>query len=460
MLTGAMPRIIDAGPTAISDDAWFARWRSVELSRLDAAGTTYVDYTGAALYPESLVRRDADRLLGAVLGNPHSESVPSRLATDDLASARGAILAFLNAEPDEYSVILTANTTAACRLVGESFRFGPQAPLILTADNHNSVNGLREFARRSGAAMHTLPLDDELRLTNPCADLELATGRTRGLFAFPAQSNFSGVRHPLALTAEVQALGHRVLLDAAAFVPTGMLDLSVVKPDFVTLSLYKIAGYPTGIGALVARHAALAELARPWFSGGTVDWVTIGSSRHRFRTGPEQFEDGTPSFVAAGAVRMALAGVTYADRERLARHLGALTGQILGGLAELHHSSGASLATVHGPANTRDRGATIAITLRDDGGHAIPFWEVEEVAREYGIALRGGCFCNPGCAEAAFGLSAADPCLDELGADFTIPRFAACLSDRAVGAIRISLGLGSVRADVDAVLRFLERYLT
>ena len=458
MLTGALPRIVDAGSTANGDDAWYARWRSVELARLDAAGTTYLDYTGAALYPESLVRRDADRLLGAVLGNPHSESVASRQATDDLASAREAILAFLNADGDEYSVILTANTTAACRLIGESFPFGPHAPLILSADNHNSVNGLREFAKRAGAPVHTLPLDDELRLRDSCGAVGRAAGR--GLVAFPAQSNFSGVRHPLALIAEVQASGHRVLLDAAAFVPTGMLDLSAVKPDFVTLSLYKIAGYPTGIGALVARREALAELARPWFAGGTVDWVTIGSSRHRFRSGPEQFEDGTPSFVAAGAVRMALAGVTYADPERLARHLGALTRQLLDRVADLHHSTGASLVTVHGPANTRDRGATIAITLRDDDGRAIPFWEVEAAARESGIALRGGCFCNPGCAEAAFGLGAADPCLDQLGSDFTIPKFAACLGDRAVGAIRISLGLGSIRADVDAVVRFLERYLS
>jgi selenocysteine lyase/cysteine desulfurase len=458
MLTGAMPRLVDGASAANSDDAWFARWRSVELARLDASGTTYLDYTGAALYPESLVRRDADRLLGAVLGNPHSESVASRQATDDLASARSAILGFLNAEADEYFVILTANTTAACRLVGESFRFGPQAPLILAADNHNSVNGLREFARRAGAAIHTLPLDDELRLKSPRAEFERATGQ--GLVAFPAQSNFSGVRHPLRLVADAQALGHRVLLDAAAFVPTGMLDLSAVKPDFATLSLYKIAGYPTGIGALVARHAALAELRRPWFSGGTVEWVTIGSSRHRFRAGPEQFEDGTPSFVGAGSVRMALAGVIYADRERLARHLGTLTRQLLGGLQELRHSNGGSLVTVHGPADTRDRGATIAITLRDDAGRAVPFWDVEEAAREYGIALRGGCFCNPGCAEAAFGLSAADPCLDALGADFTIPGLAACLGNRAVGAIRISLGLGSIRADVDAVLRFLERYVS
>ena len=41
-------------------------------------------------------------------------------------------------------------------------------------------------------------------------------GRVPGLLAFPAQSNFSGVHHPLALVAEAQARGFDVLLDAAA----------------------------------------------------------------------------------------------------------------------------------------------------------------------------------------------------------------------------------------------------
>jgi len=39
-----------------------------------------------------------------------------------------------------------------------------------------------------------------------------------------------------------------VLLDAAAFVPTNPLDLSVVQPDFVVISFYKMFGYPTGVG--------------------------------------------------------------------------------------------------------------------------------------------------------------------------------------------------------------------
>src|SRR5262245_34430511 len=183
---------------AASDDAWFADWRHRELSRVDASGVAYLDYTGSALYPASVVRNDAERLLGSVLGNPHSEHAPSRASSYDLANARRALLDFVNAEPNEYAVILTANTTGACRLVGESFPFATGSVLLISADNHNSVNGIREFARQAGAAIGTIALDDELRLRNAHTALDDSPSAP-SLFAFPAQSNFSGVRHSLEL---------------------------------------------------------------------------------------------------------------------------------------------------------------------------------------------------------------------------------------------------------------------
>jgi selenocysteine lyase/cysteine desulfurase len=54
----------------------------------------------------------------------------------------------------------------------------------------------------------------------------------KGLFAFPAQSNFTGVRHPMDWIDLAHENGNDVLLDAAAYVPTNRLDLSVVHPDF------------------------------------------------------------------------------------------------------------------------------------------------------------------------------------------------------------------------------------
>lgn len=58
------------------------------------------------------------------------------------------------------------------------------------------------------------------------------------------QDNFAGEHHPLSWIDAVHAKStplHRwlVLLDAAAYVATTRLDLSVVKPDFVDLSFYK-----------------------------------------------------------------------------------------------------------------------------------------------------------------------------------------------------------------------------
>lgn len=445
---------------AARDDAWFTEWRTRELGRVVKSGVAYLDYTGAALYPASVVRTDAERLLESVLGNPHSEHGPSRASSDDLVTARRALLAFVGGSPDEYEVILTPNTTGACRLVGESFPFGPASTLLVTADNHNSVNGIREFARDRGADVSLVALDAELRLVDPESALRrIPAGPS--LFAYPAQSNFSGVRHSLDLVAEAQRLGWRVLVDAASFLPTADLRLNEVKPDFMALSLYKIAGYPTGVGALIARKDALAGLQRPWFSGGTVRWASVQHQRHRLSDGPEGFEDGTPAFLAAAAIAPALGTVTGADRARLGRHLRHLTTILLDGLAALSHANGVSVVRVHGPRDVVARGATVALTLYEAAGSSIPYWEVEAAARDAGIAIRGGCFCNPGCAEAAFAFpdSRVRSCLDALGDSFTIPRFASCLDDHTVGAIRVSMGLGTVREDVERLLSFLARYV-
>jgi molybdenum cofactor sulfurtransferase len=79
-------------------------------------------------------------------------------------------------------------------------------------------------------------------------------GTGNALFAYPAQSNFSGYRYPLEWISKVQsgcldpAQQWYVLLDAAAFVSTTPLNLDVYNPDFVTLSFYKMFGFPTGLG--------------------------------------------------------------------------------------------------------------------------------------------------------------------------------------------------------------------
>src|SRR5690606_14727090 len=175
-----------------------------------------------------------------ILGNPHSENPASQDSTEEIELARDAVLRFFSADPDEYAVCFVANATAAVKLVAESFPFRPDSRFVLSADNHNSVNGIREFAARRGADVVYLPLTRELRLANPLAYLPDRRGRPASLLAFPAQSNFSGVLHPLDLIDAAHERGYTVLLDAAAYAPTHPLHLGRVGADFVAISFYKM----------------------------------------------------------------------------------------------------------------------------------------------------------------------------------------------------------------------------
>ncbi|MDE3127452.1 MAG: aminotransferase class V-fold PLP-dependent enzyme [Gemmatimonadota bacterium] len=443
---------------------FFAELRAREFSRLDRGRHAYLDYTGSGLYPEGLLDRHAALLREHLFGNPHSRHAPSAASTETLDGARAAVLAFLDADPAEYAAVLTANASGAIKLVGESYPFGPGGAYLLAADNHNSVNGIREFARRAGASVTYLPLDDELRLAAPeraLAEGARAAGAHPRLFAYPAQSNFSGVRHPLALVEAARALGYDVLLDAAAYLPTSALSLRRVPADFVAVSFYKVFGYPTGVGALVARREALDRLRRPWFAGGTVDFVSVQNDLHQLRAGPERFEDGTPDFLALSALEPGLAFMRRLGMERLGAHVRALTAQLLDALGAPRHANGRPLVQIYGPRTTDRRGGTVAFNVLDAAGRPVRYEAVEDRARAAGVSVRGGCFCNPGAGERAMGLDAAAAlrCFRETAGEFTLERFGRCMgAEVAVGAVRASVGMASNADDVARLAAVVESF--
>ena len=432
--------------TAADFDALRAR----EFARLDEAGEVYLDYTGSAIPAASLLARHQRQIERAILGNPHSAHAASRRSTALIADARAAVLEFFGASASTHAVCFTANASAAIKLVAESYPFGPRRGLVLAADNHNSVNGMREFARRAGAPTRYLPLDDELRLEDPVEHLR-ASVAGGGLLAFPAQSNFSGVEHSLSLVETARVLGFEVLLDAAAFAPTHPLDLGVCPADFVVVSFYKMFGYPTGVGALIARRGALATLRRPWFAGGTIDFVSVQNDRHELRAGEDAFEDGTPNFAAIGAVAAGLELLRDLGMNAIHARVRELTASLLGALLELRHPNGSPMVTIYGPRDACRRGGTIAFNLLDPSGRVRPYEPVEVDLSDRGIFVRGGCFCNPGAAEAAFHFDAGVEarCLSGLEGRFTVARFADCLGpDVAVGALRASIGVATTLADL------------
>jgi selenocysteine lyase/cysteine desulfurase len=420
-------------------DSFFEELRWREFSRLERQRHAYLDYTGSALYADSQLRAHHELLASSLFGNPHSDSAPSRASTATIDAARDQLLRFLGVDSSTHDVVFTANTTAAIKLVAESYPFTPDTACVLSADNHNSVNGIREYARRAGAKLRILPLDDELRLRDP----ELEPGQ--GLLAFPAQSNFSGVRHPLSLVKRAKQLGYDVLLDIASLAASHPISLRDCPADFAALSFYKLFGYPTGLGALVARREALAKLRRPWFAGGTVLYAAVDADTHRLRAHHDGFEDGTPNFLGIAALPAGFALLDEVQLPRLSEHVASLTAMLLDELRAMPH------VIVYGPKDTHMRGGAVAFNVR-----GVAYAEVEARAAKARVSVRGGCFCNPGASEAAFGLSNVRECLDTLGDDFTVERFAACTGG-AVGAVRVSIGMANNAEDIRRLIDVIAR---
>ncbi|MER7184591.1 aminotransferase class V-fold PLP-dependent enzyme, partial [Streptomyces hyaluromycini] len=292
-----------------------------------------------------------------------------------------------------------------------------------------------------------------------------------GLLAYPAQSNFTGVQHSLDWIATARSHCYDVLLDAAAFAPTNVLDLSRHHPDFTAVSWYKVFGHPTGIGSLIARRAALAKLRRPWFSGGTIYAVSAQAQWHVLAADEAAFEDGTVNFLSLPDVTAGLAWIDGLGMDRIHAHVTALTDRLLSGLRALRHSDGSPLVRVYGTeradadradADRADvaradtaRGGTVALNVLGADGRIVDERVVTRDSAAHGISLRTGCFCNPGAGEEAFDLpltrlrSAADTQVASLD------EYVELLELPSAGAVRVSLGVSSQPRDIETFLTFV-----
>jgi selenocysteine lyase/cysteine desulfurase len=458
----AMVQVTDRYPSYATTRA-LDDLRAREYGRLDAGRHVYLDYTGGGLYADSQLRAHMALLRDNVFGNPHSSNPTSQAMTALVEGARRHVLDFFQADPEEYCAIFTLNASGALKLVGEAYPFGEGDRFVLTFDNHNSVNGIREYARARGAHVTYVPIVlPDLRLDTDALLEELDRPRLGGnnLLAYPAQSNFSGVQHPLELIETAHARGWDVLLDAAAFTPSNRLDLSRCKPDFVSQSFYKIFGYPTGVGALIARRQTLAKLHRPWFAGGTITVASVQGDKYYLSEGEAAFEDGTLNYLTIPAVEIGLKHVESIGYPMIHERVMCLGGYLLDNLLALKHANGAPLVRLYGPTTTDARGGTITFNAYGPDGQPIDHREIEQRANAENISLRTGCFCNPGGGEIALGITGAElaQCFRQPShaQRLTIDDFRVCIDGNRTGAVRVSVGLVTNESDVNKFIGFAE----
>ena len=101
-------------------------------------------------------------------------------------------------------------------------------------------------------------------------------------------------------------------------------------------------GYPTGIGALIARREALSRLRRPWFAGGTITVASVQGDRYYLSEGAAGFEDGTVDFLGLPAVSIGLDQLEAAGVGAIHARVEALAGWLLERLSSMRHSTGSA----------------------------------------------------------------------------------------------------------------------
>ncbi|HET8950210.1 MAG TPA: aminotransferase class V-fold PLP-dependent enzyme [Solirubrobacteraceae bacterium] len=438
--------------TAILDEL-----RATEYGRLDAHGDVYLDYTGGGLYAASQVAEHHRMLREGVYGNPHSVNPTSSAASALVDRARAAVLRAFNAPEGEYVCIFTPNATGALKLVGEGYPWRTRDRFLALFDNHNSVNGIREFARHGGASTAYVPVEaPDLRVAEATLreQLDTVTDGAHHLFAYPAQSNFSGVKHPLEWIELAHEHGWDVLLDCAAFAPTSRLDLAAFEPDFVSVSFYKMFGYPTGLGALIARRRTLERLERPWFSGGTVIAANVQGDMVVPHHGHAGFEDGTVDYLGIPAVEIGLRHIERIGIDTISRRVEGLGTWLLEALQLLRHSDGSPATRLYGPSRWDRRGATIAFNFLHPDGRVVDERYVDVVAAEHNISIRTGCFCNPGAGEIAFSVTKEMLTEHEFAVGMILDDYIEEVGLPSGGAIRVSLGIATNFADVYRFMQF------
>ena len=455
-------RFPEYAATRVVDDL-----RRTEYRRLDQHGHTYLDYTGGGVYAESQVREHLDLLSRRVFGNPHSGNPASLAMTELVELARATVLNYFRAPADEYVVVFTANATGALRLVGEGYPFESGGATCLA-----STTTIRSTAYASCPAAwrgRAIRAADRPRIA-PGRDR--AAGRARYsderpefVSAYPAQSNFSGVQHSLSWIAEAKRRGWDVLLDAAAFAPTNQLDLRACQPDFVSFSFYKLFGYPTGIGCLIARKEALCRLRRPWFAGGTIAFSSVmaldgGTDGFYLSPGVPGFEDGTVNCLSVPGVGIGLRWLDRIGVDLVHTRVKALTAWLLEELQSLRHTNGCPVLRVYGPRDGVERGGTLAMNMVDPAGAVWDCWEVERLANRRNLSLRSGCHCNPGAREVALGFEPAElsACFERKD-ELSYAEFLRLIEPSIQGVVRVSLGLASTFHDVYRFLEFAREFV-
>lgn len=305
----------------------------------------------------------------------------SRRATDAYEGARAKVARFIGAA-DPAEVVWTRGTTESINLVANAWgldavRAGDEI-LVSVMEHHSNLVPWQLLARRAGARLRFIELDDDGKLV--LDDLpSLLNERTR-IVAVTHVSNALGTINPVKeIVSAAKRAGALVLVDGAQGAVHTKLDVRELGADFYAFSGHKMCG-PTGIGVLWARRELL-EAMGPWQGGGDmIEFVERDMST--WADVPHKFEAGTPNIAGAIGLGAATDYLSSLGMDAIAAHERELVAYALERLGRIPG------IRIYGPPSPSEHSAVVSFTLGDAHPH-----DISTILDARGVAIRAGHHC-------------------------------------------------------------------
>jgi cysteine desulfurase/selenocysteine lyase len=278
--------------------------------------------------------------------------------------------------------VWTRGTTEAINLVAtawglDNVKAGDE--IVLTVlEHHSNIIPWQLLARRTGAKLRYIELDDQGRLRLEMLP-ELLSKRTK-VVAFSHVSNALGTVNPVKrIAAAAHDVGALVVIDGAQGAVHAQVDVQDLDVDCYAFSGHKMCG-PTGIGALWARRDLLESMS-PYQGGGEMIHF-VGRDESTWAEVPHKFEAGTPDIAGAigmGAAVDFLSGIGMDAIQAHERKLLAYAMTRVGALEGVR---------IYGPESLDQHSAVVSFTLGDAHPH-----DISTILDAEGIAIRAGHHC-------------------------------------------------------------------
>ncbi len=356
-------------------------WGKTQFPLINNKEILYLDSAATTQKPLSVIERIAQYNESSHANIHRGAYSLSIEATDLYDEVREKVARLISAGARD-EIVFTKGTTDSFNLlafsIGETFINEGDEIVISLAEHHSNILPWQALARRKGAELKYLPVDDEGRIIS--SEIANVISPKTKIVSVTMVSNAIGTIQPVReVIKRAHELGALVALDGAQSVPHMKVDVQDLDCDFLAFSAHKMFG-PTGVGVLYGKKEILEKM-EPYQTGGDmIEYVELYESS--YAPVPTKFEAGTPNIEGVVGFGAAIDFINELGIENIYEYEKKLTKYAYDKVSALPH------ITVHGASDIDERGSVVSFSVEDVHPH-----DVATVLDNYGLCLRAGHHC-------------------------------------------------------------------